>query len=71
MSFRLFDMYHSNRTNFNMFINGTSGKGKTTFTMKLLTSILATNNKVVVIDPQGEYRELAQNLMDKLLIWER
>ncbi len=54
-----------------MFINGTSGKGKTTFTMKLLTSILATNNKVVVIDPQGEYRELAQNLMDKLLIWER
>lgn len=67
LSFRLFDMYHSNRTNFNMFINGTSGKGKTTFTMKLLTSILAANNKVVVIDPQGEYRELAQKLNGQII----
>lgn len=67
ISFKLFDMSHSNRTNFNMFVNGTSGMGKTTFTKKLLTSILATNNKVVIIDPQGEYTELATKLNGQII----
>jgi Type IV secretory pathway, VirB4 components len=67
ISFKLFDMFHSNRTNFNMFVNGTSGMGKTTFTKKLLTSILATNNKVVIIDPQGEYTELANKLNGQII----
>lgn len=67
ISFKLFDMSHSNRTNFNMFVNGTSGMGKTTFTKKLLTSILAANNKVVIIDPQGEYTELATKLNGQII----
>ena len=67
ISFKLFDMSHSNRTNFNMFVNGTSGMGKTTFTKKLLTSILATNNKVVIIDPQAEYTELATKLNGQII----
>ena len=67
ISFKLFDMSHSNRTNFNMFVNGTSGMGKTTFTKKLLTSILAANNKVVIIDPQGEYTELANKLNGQII----
>lgn len=67
ISFKLFDMSHSNRTNFNMFVNGTSGMGKTTFTKKLLTSILSTNNKVVIIDPQGEYTELATKLNGQII----
>lgn len=67
ISFRLFDMYNSNRTNFNMFVNGTSGMGKTTFTKKLLTSILAANNKVVVIDPQGEYTDIATKLNGQII----
>ena len=67
ISFKLFDMSHSNRTNFNMFVNGTSGMGKTTFTKKLLTSLLAANNKVVIIDPQGEYTELAIKLNGQII----
>ena len=67
ISFKLFDMSHSNRTNFNMFVNGTSGMGKTTFTKKLLTSILSANNKVVIIDPQGEYTELATKLNGQII----
>ena len=67
ISFKLFDMSHSNRTNFNMFVNGTSGMGKTTFTKKLLTSILSANNKVVIIDPQGEYTELATKLSGQII----
>lgn len=62
ISFRLFDLFHGDRTNFNMFINGKSGSGKTTFTKKLLVSLLSANNKVTIIDPQAEYLGLADKL---------
>lgn len=62
ISFKLFDLFHSNRTNFNMFVNGKSGAGKTTFTKKLLVSLLSANNKITIIDPQAEYLKLAKDL---------
>ncbi|WP_027333080.1 Mbov_0397 family ICE element conjugal transfer ATPase [Mycoplasmopsis gallinarum] len=65
--FKLFNLAYTNRTNFNMFILGTSGKGKTTFTKKLLVNQLLTNNKVIVIDPQAEYIDLAQKLNGQII----
>lgn len=67
ITFKLFKLGDGNRTNFNMFILGTSGKGKTTFTKKMLTSLLAANNKVVVIDPQAEYLDLANTLDGQII----
>lgn len=48
----------NNRTNHNMFILGSSGRGKTTLTKKMIMNYLFENKKVIVIDPQDEYKDL-------------
>ncbi|TQC54092.1 DUF87 domain-containing protein [Mycoplasmopsis mucosicanis] len=67
LSFKLFKLGDGARTNFNMFILGTSGKGKTTFTKKMIVSLLSANNKVIVVDPQAEYIDLAQKLNGQVI----
>lgn len=58
----LFDNFvrQNARTNHNMFILGSSGRGKTTLTKKLIMNYLFENKKVIVIDPQNEYKDLTK-----------
>lgn len=49
----------NNRNNANMIILGTSGSGKSTAAKILLRSHLRNNHQVVVIDPEGEFEDMA------------
>ncbi len=48
------------RMNSNSFIVGTTGSGKSTVAKKLLNWDLLNGNKVFVIDPENEYKDLAK-----------
>ena len=48
-----------NRNNANMIILGTSGSGKSTAAKLLLRSHIRNNNQIVVIDPEGEFEDMA------------
>jgi len=56
-----FDAYNASLvTNPNVIISGSIGSGKSTVTKMMLDRALERGRKVVVIDPKGEYGELAQ-----------
>ena len=48
-----------NRNNANMIILGTSGSGKSTAAKLIVRSHIRNNNQVVVIDPEGEFEDIA------------
>ena len=50
----------NNRNNANMIILGTSGSGKSTASKLLLRTHIRNGCQIVIIDPEDEYRELAQ-----------
>lgn len=50
----------SQRTNYNAFIVGVTGKGKSTLVGKQVLNALSENNKVYILDLQNEYRNLAK-----------
>ncbi|MHA3838790.1 Mbov_0397 family ICE element conjugal transfer ATPase [Mycoplasma sp. VS1572C] len=50
----------SKRSNYNAFVLGSSGKGKSTFLGKEVLSLLAENNRVYILDIQGEYVRLCE-----------
>ena len=50
-----------NRNNANMIILGTSGSGKSTAAKLLLRSHIRNNNQIVVIDPEGEFEDMANS----------
>lgn len=50
------------RTNGNMVILGNSGSGKSTLAKKLMTMQNLQKTKIIVIDPEREYKELCENL---------
>ena len=49
-----------NRNNANMIILGTSGSGKSTAAKLILRSHYRNNNQVVIIDPEGEFEDMAR-----------
>ena len=49
-----------NRNNANMIILGTSGSGKSTAAKLILRSHVRNSNQVVVIDPEGEFEDMAK-----------
>lgn len=56
-----FDAYNASLvTNPNVIISGSIGSGKSTVTKMMLDRALERGRKVVVIDPKGEYGELAK-----------
>lgn len=61
-NFLIWDQFFrdNNRKNFNMFILGTSGSGKSSLTKKILINHLVFNHKVIIIDPEREYFHLAK-----------
>ena len=50
----------NNRNNANMVILGTSGSGKSTGAKLLIRSHICNNHQVVVIDPEGEFEDMAR-----------
>ncbi|MBR3523896.1 MAG: ATP-binding protein [Bacilli bacterium] len=50
----------NNRNNANMVILGTSGSGKSTAAKLLIRSHIRNNHQVVVIDPEGEFEDMAR-----------
>lgn len=63
--FDLFDswkQYHGSRTNANLCIIGSSGKGKSYFCKKLLLQQACNDVKIYILDPEDEYRKLAKEL---------
>lgn len=50
------------RTNSNMTVMGRPGVGKTTVIKKILTNEYAMGTKVIIIDPEREYKDLCKNL---------
>lgn len=67
ISFDIFDIKHSNRTNHNMFVLGSSGMGKSTFVMKTIASLISSNNKAIIIDPQAEYLDFAKKFKGQII----
>ncbi len=53
--------------NSNMLILGKTGSGKSYATKTLLTQLSTDNTKIFVLDPDGEYSQLAHNLAGKSL----
>ena len=49
------------RTNSNITIVGGSGTGKSTATKHIVASEYARGTKIIIIDPEGEYKEMCQN----------
>ncbi len=49
-----------NRNNANMIILGTSGSGKSTAAKLMIRSNIRNNNQIVIIDPEGEFEEMAR-----------
>ena len=56
----IFDQFVTNsaRTNYNMMILGTSGKGKSSLTKKIAMHHLANDQQNIIIDPESEYKGL-------------
>ncbi|MGZ9756218.1 Mbov_0397 family ICE element conjugal transfer ATPase [Mycoplasma sp. 4423] len=67
ISFDIFDLKSSNRTNHNMMVLGSSGIGKSTIVSKILASNLAIKNKVIIIDPQNEYSDFARKFGGQII----
>ena len=57
----------SEYVNSNMIIIGKSGSGKSYAAKTLLTHFASCNAKIFVLDPEGEYLTLAENLQGKVL----
>lgn len=58
---------NSEYVNSNMVVIGKSGSGKSYAAKTLLTHLSADNAKIFVLDPEGEYLNLAKNLHGKVL----
>ncbi len=58
---------NSEFVNSNMVVIGKSGSGKSYATKTILTHLASCNAKVFVLDPEGEYLNLAKNLHGKVL----
>lgn len=50
------------RTNGNMYVMGKPGVGKSTAVKKILLDEYARGRKIIIIDPEREYKELCENL---------
>lgn len=50
------------RTNSNWVIMGTAGVGKSTLAKHLITNEIMTDTRVIMIDPEAEYKDLTKNL---------
>lgn len=50
------------RTNGNIVATGATGRGKSTALKHIIQSLYMTGIKVIIIDPEGEYKELCRNL---------
>lgn len=50
------------RTNGNMFFSGMAGRGKSTVLKHIIESLFMAGVKIVVIDPEREFRDLCRNL---------
>ena len=55
------------RVNSNMVILGKSGSGKSYATKTILTGLAAENTKIFILDPENEYKALADNLGGRLI----
>ena len=55
------------RSNSNMFIIGTSGKGKSFTIKKIISQLLLKNQKVFILDPEKEYQKLASHFKGNLI----
>ena len=55
------------RVNSNMVILGKSGSGKSYATKTILTGLAAENTKIFILDPENEYKALANNLGGRLI----
>lgn len=53
------------RTNSNFVIMGTAGVGKSTVAKHLILNEYMTNTKVILIDPEREYKEMTEKLNEK------
>ena len=58
---------NSEFVNSNMVVIGKSGSGKSYAAKTVLTHLASCNAKIFVLDPEGEYLNLAKNLHDKVL----
>ena len=56
------DKRADDKTNSNVLILGNSGQGKSYLMKLLLTNIRESGKKVIVLDPDDEYKELCENL---------
>ena len=61
-----FDLFAKSRQNFNQFVIGTSGSGKTTYLKKLLLRLYAKGVTIVTIDPENEYSALLTKMQADL-----
>lgn len=57
-----FWMREGSRTNTNMTVMGRPGVGKSTAIKKILMSEFARGTKIIIIDPEREYKDLCENL---------
>ena len=53
------------RTNSNVVIMGTAGVGKSTVAKHLILNEYMTNTKIILIDPEREYKNMTENLGEK------
>ncbi len=58
---------NSEFVNSNMVVIGKSGSGKSYATKTILTHLASCNAKVFILDPEGEYLNLAKNMRGKVL----
>ena len=61
-----FDLFSKNRINFNQFVVGTSGSGKTTYLKKQLLRQYAKGTTIVTIDPENEYATMLSQMQQSL-----
>ncbi|MCL2540522.1 MAG: DUF87 domain-containing protein [Firmicutes bacterium] len=57
----------SERVNSNMIVIGKSGSGKSYATKVVLANLAADNTKILIIDPEEEYKRLALNMKGKII----
>lgn len=57
-----FWLRHGSRTNSNMFISGKPGMGKSTLVKKILRGEYGRGSKIIIIDPEREYKELCEEI---------
>jgi hypothetical protein len=53
--------------NANAFVLGKSGSGKSFFTKTLISELLSDDVKVLILDPENEYKELVHNFKGKFI----